>query len=473
MARPALPTGVTRTPTGYRAFVWVPWPGYPDGRVRSKRFTRTATYEPTLKEIEAWREDRRVEARRRKAEDPIPIGAGFLADAERYLDTVQAMVGIKDRQRHIRQWAALFGERPSPDVQPHEIRAQRDQWLTVGPKRVQVKVPGDKARFEDRAIPLSASSVNQRLRALENFYTVLYGRKGYNPVKEVDEAEPPDVQPKGQSFALAYEILAFMPDVTTPKKGGTHEKGSLSRIRFEAMIMTGFPAKQLGMLQPEHVNWDAPSVIPPKRLKGRRSRRARARRQVKPRQLMPAAVLVLKRFFAMAANKKFSSSSLRRSVKRAIKAANKERARRELPPIPETLRPYDLTRHTFGTEVFRLSKNLVLVKDLMGHADITQSERYAMAAIQEHQVASVTELSTVARAARLAARRPAPRGGKVAGKVSPRKRSATVRTRRTKADDCSGNLVRPTGFEPVAYSSGGCAQLMRRRGNSRDGEDER
>jgi site-specific recombinase XerD len=409
--------------------VWVPWPGYPDGRVRSKRFTRTPTYEPTVKEIEEWREDQRVDARRRAADEPVPIGQGFLADAELYLETVAAMVGIKDRKRHIREWAALFGERPRSEIQSHEIRAQRDRWLTVGPKRVLVKTPGEKARWESRAIPLSASSVNNRLRALENLFTVLDGKKADNPVREVDEADPPDEAPKGQSFALAYEILSFMPDVTTPKKGGAVEAGSLSRVRFEAMLMTGFPAKQLGMLQPEHVNWQVPSVTPPKRLKGRRSRRARARRKPKPRQLMPAAVPVLRRFFDMGANRKFSSSSLRRSVKRAIRAANRVRALRELPLIPETLRPYDLTRHTFGTEVFRLTKNLLLVKDLMGHADIQQSERYAMAAIQEHQVASVAELSTVAHAARVAARRPpARRAGKVGGKVSPRKPSTRVRT---------------------------------------------
>lgn len=431
MARASLPPGITRTATGYRAFVWVQWPGYPKGRVRSKRFSRTPTYEPTVKEAVAWQEDRRVEARRRKADDPVPVGAGFLADAETYLESVTAMVGIKDRRRHIREWAALFGERPRSEIQPHEIRAQRDQWLTVGPKHVLVKPPGEKARWEARAIPLSATSVNHRLRALENLYTVLDGKTAYNPVREVDEAEPPDVAPRGQSFALAYEILSFMPDVTTPTKNGTHEKGSLSRVRFEAMLVTGFPAKQLGMLQPEHVHWDVPSVVPPKRVKGRSSRRARARRQVKPRQLMPAAVPILRRFFAMQANRPFSSTSLARSVRRAIRAANTVRAQRELPPIPLTLRLYDLTRHTFGTEVFRLTKNLLLVKDLMGHSDIEQSERYAMAAIQEHQVASVTELSAVARAARLAARRPpAPRGGKVAGKVSPRTLSAHVRTPR-------------------------------------------
>lgn len=425
-----LPTGIARTATGYRAFVWVPWPGYPKGRVRSKRFTRTPTYEPTEKEMEAWREDRRVEARRKQGDDPIPIGEGFLADAETYLAAVQTMVGFKDRRRHIREWAALFGERPRAETQAHEIRAQRDQWLTVGPKHVLVKpVGGGKARWETRAIPLSASTVNQKLRALENLYTLLGGRDGYNPVREVDEAEPPEELPKGETFALAYEILSHMTDLNRAKKGEAREAASLSRIRFETMLMTGMPPNQLGRLLPAHVHWDVLTVTPPKRAKGRRARRARARRKVKPRQLMPAAIPVLRRFFALGANQPFSPTSLGRSVKRAIRTANKARAARKLPPISETLSLYDLTRHTFGTEVFRLTKNLLLVKDLLGHATLEQSERYAQRAIQEHQVVSVGRLSRVARRA---ARAPADvrRRGKVGGKVSPPKRSRRVRTRR-------------------------------------------
>jgi hypothetical protein len=56
-----LPTGIARTPTGYRAFIHVSWPGYPNGRLVSKRFPPTA-----LREAEAWREGQRIAARRRK-----------------------------------------------------------------------------------------------------------------------------------------------------------------------------------------------------------------------------------------------------------------------------------------------------------------------------------------------------------------------------------------------------------------------
>lgn len=415
-----LPSGITRTATGYRVFQWVAWPGYPNGRVRSKRFPATAT----IRDMQAWQDERRVEARRRKhagTEALPPIGEGFLADAERYLDTIQTMPTWKERRRHILEWCALFGEQATLSITSPDIHAQRDRWLTVGPKRVFVKGKG----WEPRPIPLSPHSVNLRLRALENLFTVLYSTAP-NPVRDVPEATEPDPQPKGQTFALAYEILSFMPDTTTPKKGGAVEKGSLSRIRFETMLVTGLTPRQLGALRPEHVNWSAQSLLAPKRLKGRRSRRQRARHAQKTRQLMPDALPVLKRFFAMQANRPFSQSSLRQSINRAIVAANRQRAKHRLPPIPDGITPYELTRHTFGTEVYRSSENVLLVKDLMGHADIAQSERYAMAAIQEHQVTAVSALSKVARRARLM--RPT-----LPGKVSPPVASRTFRKQRRRS----------------------------------------
>jgi integrase len=374
--------------------------------------------------MQAWQDDRKVEARRRRSDSAPPVtGAGFLADADRYLDAIVTMPTWKERRKHVLEWVELFGERDRSTITSAEIRAQRDRWLTVGPKRVFVKGQG----WIAKPIPLSPHSVNLRLRALENLYTVLDGQDAPNPIDEVPEAEEPPPAPKGQTFALAYEILSFMPDITTAKKGELPEVGSLSRIRFETMLVTGLEPKQLGTLLPEHVNWTAPSVNPPRRRKGRRSRRQRASRTPKPRQLMAAAVPVLRRFFALGANQPFSPSSLRQSVRRAIRAANVVRAKRRVALIPETLTPKELTRHTFGTEIFRSSKNLHLVKELLGHADLSQSERYAMAAIQEHQVAAVAELSKVARGAR----RSNPASRVRSCKVSPRQTGGSVRTGRT------------------------------------------
>jgi site-specific recombinase XerC len=413
-----LPTGIVRTSRGYRVFQWVQWPGYERGRVRSKCFPADAT----IREMQGWQEDRRLEARARKNTTAPIVGEGFLADADRYLTAIVTMPTWKERKKHILEWVALFGERDRATITSTEIRAQRDRWLTVGPKRVYVKGQG----WIAKPIPLSPHSVNLRLRALENLFTVLDGQDAPNPIDEVPEAEEASPAPKGQTFALAYEILSFMPDVTTPKKGGSVEKGSLSRIRFETMLMTGLTPRQLSALKPEHVNWLAGTLLAPKRLKGRRSRRQRAGRTRKARQLMPAAIPILKRFFAVHANAAFSASSLRQSVRRAIKAANQARAQRQLPPIPDGLTPYELTRHTFGTEVYRSTQNVLLVKDLLGHADSKQSERYAMAAIQEHQIAAVSELSKVAQRAKAGARRP----DLTRARPSPSARARRVRTGR-------------------------------------------
>jgi len=433
-----LPAGVTRVVRsgrwiGYRVFQWVPWPGYPKGRVRSKRFPKTATFT----ELQYWQEERRVEARRRQAETRPPTGEGFLADADRYLETVAAMPQFSQRRRHIQLWAELFGDRQRASVTSADIRAQRDRWLTVGPRRVLEKRNGNPARWIEQAVPLSPQEVNLRLRALENLWTVLDGPSADNPVRDVPECDTPPPRPRGQSFALAREILSYMPDITRPTKGGSPERGSLSRIRFEAMLVTGLPPKQLAALQPEHIDPHVPAFTPPPRRKGRTSRRRpRPRKAPKPRPLMACALPVLERFFALGANRPFSRQSLNRSVRRAIAAANQVRTKRRLPLIDPTLRVYDLTRHTFGTEAYRAYRDLKVVQELMGHSDIKLTEMYAKAAVQEHVLAAVGELDKVARPAgpRRSLRDPVSTrwGGKVGGKVSPPSRPARDRSRRNR-----------------------------------------
>jgi integrase len=411
MAR-ELPTGIVRTASGYRTAQWVPDPDRPNGRVRTKRWKSDAT----VTEMVQWREAQRVDARKPKpvAEQPVVL-TGFAADAVTYLEAVRAMPSYTDRARDIGEWIAIFGDTPTAAIAATPIRTARDQWLTVGPKRVLERVTGEKPRWIAKALPLSASTVNHRLRALENFFTVL-GKP--NPVHEVPEATEPDPMPRGQTFALALEILSFMPDRTSPTKGGTYEPGSLSRVRYETMLWTGLSPVQLARLQPDvHIDWIAGTYLPPRRQKGKHSRRAK-RRPDRPRPLLPQAIAALTRFFALGANRRFSNASIGKSVKRAARAANSARAAAGLPLIPPaTVR--DLTRHTFGTEVFRASKNLKAVQDLMGHADINQTTRYAMAAVTEHTAIAVRQ--TAARA----------RAGKVGGKVSPVKPSRRDRTRRT------------------------------------------
>lgn len=418
-----LPTGIVAVKrrgalVGYRTFQWVKDPERPNGRIASKRWKADAT----LTEMGRWREQQRVDSRKPKpVADAVETLAGFSADAVPYLEAVRSMTSYKDRARDIGEWIAIFGETPSLEIKSSRIRAAREQWLTIGPKRVLVKVKGEKPRWVSTAAPLSASAVNHRLRALENFFTVMYPGKP-NPVREVPEANEPEREPRGHSFALSLEILGFMPDRTAPIKGGAHEPGSLSRARFEAMLWTGLPAVQLGKLKPELIDWIAGTMLVPRREKGKKSRRAR-RRQERPRRLLPQAQEALKRLFALKGNRPFSSTSLGRSMHRAIRAANVVRAEKNLPLIPESVTVYEMTRHTFGTEALRASKNLKAVQDLLGLSDLHQTERYSLAAVDEQSVIAINQLAAHARNQATSRRL-------TAGKVSPHKWSGQLRTPR-------------------------------------------
>jgi integrase len=427
----ALPTGIARTQSGYRTFVWVPDPARPKGRIASKRWKADAT----LDEMKRWREEQRLKARA-----PQPVAAaepatrtGFPADVLTYFAAIATMPSLKDRKRDMAVWIAEFGDLPRTDITSVMIQTARDRWLTVGPKRVYVKATTETTtRWEDQPIPLAPATVNHRLRALENFFTVMNGKGGANPVRDVDEAEEPEPQPRGQTFALALEILSFMPDRTAPKKGGTHESGSLSRVRFAAMLWTGLPPVQIARLAPEMVDWAAPAFLPPRRKKGRRARRARqrSRRSRQPKPLLPQAVEALRQLFALGANKPFSQSSLERSVRRAIAAANVVRAEKGLPPIPK-LTVYELTRHTFGTEVYRSSQNLHVVQELLDHSDPSMSLRYARAALNEHTVLAINDLARrQTRAERLPRSAKAGRARVTSAKTSRTTRAKSKRSRR-------------------------------------------
>jgi integrase len=207
------------------------------------------------------------------------------------------------------------------------------------------------------------------------------------------------------------------------------EPGSKSRVRFEVMLLTGMSAIQVGRLRPEHIDWTAPVYLAPRRQKGRvgHHRQRGRQRVIRPRPLLPDAIPALQRLFALGANTKFGSSSITRSVKRAIAAANRRRAKKSLPLIPTTLQIKDLTRHTFGTEVFRATRNVAHVQHLLGHSDPEMSQRYALAAIREDLTVGMAELSKRARLGSA----PRRRRRRTLGKVSPPIVARAVRTRRT------------------------------------------
>src|SRR4030095_4260477 len=86
-----------------------------------------------------------------------------------------------ERRIDIERWAKLFKGRNRNTIKSLEIRKAVQAWAAgEGTGRV------DRHGRTIKVGKLSASTLNHRLSALSNFYELLNGKRGYNPVAEVE-----------------------------------------------------------------------------------------------------------------------------------------------------------------------------------------------------------------------------------------------------------------------------------------------
>ena len=352
----ALWRGIRRHGTGWQIEVRVT--GHP-------RFIEQHPLDATRDELQK----RRAEVKRAlRAEKPKARAGTFASDVPDYLKARAAMPGIRERARHMALWVAEFGHLPSDHIKPHQIMAVRDRWLTVGPKLVTVK-GGTRAKPKIVAldVPLSASQVNNRLRALENFYTVMFGRHGYNPVREVEEPKEPTGQARGLPYDVVEQIIGSLRQLG--KKGD--KRPSLTALRLRAIAYTGLSHGELMRVTAAdlHLDESPPWVRITGRGKGKGTTET-----AQPLTEQGAAAL---RALAAVQLGPFS----RHPVRRAFAAA----ARR----LGLDARPYDL-RHSFASEVLeKTGGNLPVTQLLMRHRSQATTLRYGQKAIDPVRAAAI------------------------------------------------------------------------------------
>ena len=365
-----MPRGFCRTASGFRA--WVRVSSKRDGfnELRTQRFTSEAT----AQQIRTWRADeraalqRQLEDRRQRLAEINGSPGTFKAEAADYLDAVRALTTYQERVREINLWLDEFGERDRRSIKPHEIRAVRDRWLTVGPRRCWRTVNGV-GQWLDVAGPLAASTVNHRLRALSNLWTVLDGRRATNPVREVPEAQEPVDVPRAIAYDTIRLVLATMPDRGHPTKGQKRPTYSLAKIRARCMAWTGITPKELGTIgEAERANPgsyvrldDALLLVPPRR-KGRGA----------AGRIVPLNADAIDAFSDLArcgGHRRFRG----RVVLRAWQLAS-------VTVLGRSTRLYDL-RHSFVTGIVLATKNLTTAQLLACHQDPRTTRRYALAAM--------------------------------------------------------------------------------------------
>lgn len=334
------------------------------GRGSPLRAWARVAIDATPAEIREKREELRVELRKDQPEPP----EGFARDAVKYLQAVASMPTYKERVRDIGLWIAEFGATPRDTITSADIRAVRERWLTVGPRSKQrwINDPdtGKRVRCDELvAEPLSASTVNHRLRALENFFTVMNGRHGKNPVRDVPEAVEVERPLRAIPPAAVRTIIAAMRD-------------SKSKARLLVEVETGLPHASLMRIEASDFNAKAKTVWVPGRKKGKGT-------PGRTLPLTPRAVAAFKLLAREDAWGPFAKSAIRHAWLRACKAAKVKH-----PP-----RVYDATRHAFGASALRdTGGDMWATQHLMGHSSAKLTERYARAQVDPALVAAVAKL---------------------------------------------------------------------------------
>jgi integrase len=308
-----------------------------------KRFPR----DTPLATVTRWR-DAELRRRAERLAQGRAVEGTFEVDAATYLAAVTALPEYDQRRRDIEIWCERFKGRQRHTIAPVEIRTARDAWLTVGPRMVQVRGKG----YVPVAKPLSASTVNKRLRALENMWTVLDGRKAHNPAREVPDATEPDALPRGLSYAVIERILHSMAD-------------SQTRARLRVMAYTGLAQVELAGITPADLDLTRGAVLVRRRRKGRHGKAALP--VLHP--LTADALTAFHDFVRLGCWGAFSVSSMWKSFRLAASRAGYT-----------GLRPYDL-RHSYGTAVYHATGDLATTQGLLRQRSSVTTLRYVAAAV--------------------------------------------------------------------------------------------
>lgn len=333
-------TGIRSLPSGkLQAFV----------KVRGKFYSDTFDAGTNLSELKHWRENMRV-AVRTGAKIPTvdPSEPTFMEDVTRYLQLRRSMPTYGTREQHLLAWADYFGRRPRSTITTQMIRQRLEECLAAG---------------------YATGSVNRERTALMSLWTVLDGKSARNPVRDVPKYREPSGEHRALSPMTVYRLLARM-------------RPSKTRTRLRVLLWTGWPHKQIGQLEPAHLNLKDGRAYITARKKGGGTRAAWL-------PLVPGAVRALTLFDQEDCYGPFSTSSMRHAFLLALTKLNAHRERLKLRPI--AARPYDL-RHSFGTWLALQTHDERVIQTMMIHSTAEQSRRYTEAATTPRVDAAIARL---------------------------------------------------------------------------------
>lgn len=332
------------------ARVWSSWP--------------TGTPESTMI---AWREDQAKQPKPAAIEAP-PAGS-FAADIVRFEQLRAAQPTIAQFVRTLHLWAGALGrDRARNTISADEIQIVLQDWIAAG---------------------LTNASGRKYLSQLQTFFVELNGAKGANPAHNVTRPTRPKY---GAPRALDYEVIEHaLAHISPTRYGG--RRPNLSYYRLRVMAYTGIPPGMIGQIGRGDVHRRDAYVDVPPRLKGEG---IEARAIPLTEQGLEAFgdfdhVGAWGEFDVSTTNETWQSGARRGGV---VDAAGAVRTHQ-----------YDL-RHSFGTLMYRLTRDLATVGRFLGHAPGSPlTARYALGANRDVDQAAA-RLASERFAAAIAAGRP-------------------------------------------------------------------
>jgi len=309
---------------------------------------------------------------------PQRAAAGSLAaDVAEYLKKLPDGEFKTDMRILLAHWAAC----PLGFVARHEI--------------TRLQIVEQIARWDDKGAAIV--TLNHRLRAIRNLYNTLDGIDVPHPTDKIQNKTPPKSEPRAIPMPLVQMILGFIPDRGRAERHGTIPRVSLTKIRLRVLAWTGMPPAQLRRLRVRDVDFRAKKIYLRPRRKGKGSDEAWL-------DLMDPAVDALRDFAAHDLwGRKWSRSSMRKSLKGAITRAAAHAAQiahdtgdrtllDEFARLHPNARPYDL-RHSFATEVYRLTGDPNVVKEMLQHASLDTTNRYTRGAVSERVTLAIGKIN--------------------------------------------------------------------------------
>lgn len=327
--------GIRKTGSGWQVYV------RRKGEFLSKHFKP----DTPLVDLRRWRNEQHA---RTTLNLPALADAGSLrADADSYLGLVTHLTSYKDRKYRIEQWVTALGpETPRSAITSVEIRRALETWRTSG---------------------LSLASLNLRRTALMHLYSVLDGKSGKNPVRDVPRYTEPQQQWHLPTWKDAEKAITAV----------SRDRLNGSRVRLAVLLWTGLPSAQLKRLTAEDVNLKAGTMRVPGRLKGKGTKAAML-------PLLPQAVTAFRQLARADAWGAFSNSSLHKALLKGCTRAK----------VP-AFRVYDL-RHLFGTTLATVVKDDRVIAELLQHSDLSLTKRYTEQSVNPRVSAALHALHAFA-----------------------------------------------------------------------------